>query len=224
MKRSVVGHLILKDLRLQRTTMLISVAAGFVALALMQRGGEVPLVIGSVWFFVALVVLGSMLPVSSIVNERKKQSLAFLMSLPLSSIQYTTAKMISSLIMFLLPWLTLVAAALILIEKRSFLPHGAIPLLLILSLMPLVGFSLISGAALVGESEGWAIAASVICNSSYGLIWYLLARVPSLTTHWSGRVAIWNSTVLRILAIESGLTILLIGITFFLQSKKRDFT
>ena len=219
----VVAHLIRKDLRLQRTAILISFAAGLIALAVVQKGGEVPVVIGSVWFFVALVVLGSMLPVSTIVNERKKQNLPFLMSLPVSSIQYTTAKMISSLMMFLLPWGALVAAALILIVQRSFLPHGAIPMVLILALLPLVGFCLTFSAALVGESEGWTIAATVICNSSYGLTWYLLARVPSLNANWSSRSVIWNSTVLLVLGIEIGVAILLIGITFFLQSRKRDF-
>jgi ABC-2 type transport system permease protein len=93
----------------------------------------------------------------------------------------------------------------------------------ILALMPVIGFCVISGMALVGESEGWGIAATLVCNSSYGVVWYLLSRVPSLTAHWTGHVAVWNSTVLRILSSEVGLIVLVVGLTFFFQSRKRDF-
>jgi ABC-2 family transporter protein len=94
---SVIAHLILKDWRLHRLQISLTVVVGLLALAVLQHGGEVPFVLGSVWYFVATIVLGSMLPFSAIVNERKKQTLAFLMSLPLTSIQYTTAKVVSTL-------------------------------------------------------------------------------------------------------------------------------
>lgn len=223
MRGSVVGHLILKDLRLHRLQICLTIAAGVLALAVLQHGGEVAFVLGSVWFFVALIVLGSMLPFSAIVNERKKQNLAFLMSLPLSSIQYTTAKVVSTFAMLLAPWLMLVISALVLITTRNLLPHGAIPMLFVLAIMPVIGFSIIFGTALVGESEGWGVAASLVCNSSYGIAWYLLSRVPALTANSTGRVVVWNAAVLRVLSVELGVIVLTVGLTFFLQSRKRDF-
>jgi ABC-2 type transport system permease protein len=223
MRGSVVAHLIFKDWHLHRLQISLSIAAGVLALAVLQHGGEVPFVLGSVWVFVSLIVLASMLPISAIVNERKKQTLAFLMSLPLSSSQYTTAKIVSTSAMFLAPWLTLLIAALVLINTRHILPHGSIPMIFILAMLPVVGFCLILGTVLVGESEGWGIAATVVCNSSYGVTWYLFSRVPSLTANWTGHVAVWNSTVLRVLSAEFGLIALFVGLTFFLQSRKRDF-
>jgi hypothetical protein len=218
---SIVGHLIRKDLRLHRLQIAITIAAGLVALAVLQRGGEVAFVLGSTWYFVAIIVLSSMLPIATIVNERKKQTITFLMSLPLSSLQYTTAKLVSSLLMFLTPWLMLLASAVVLVMTRNV--GGLIPMLLILAILPVVGFSFILGTALVSESEGWAIASTVICNSSYGVAWYLLSRVPSLTANWNGKIAAWNPAVLRVLAGELGLVALIITLTFFLQSRKRDF-
>ena len=219
----MIGQLILKDWRLHRLQILLAMVVGLLALAVLQRGGEVSFVLGSVWFSVAIIVLGCMLPMSAIVNERKKQTLAFLMSLPLTSIQYTTAKVVSTVAMFLAPWLALFISALLLITTRNLLPHGAIPMLLIVCLMPVVGFFIIFGTALVGESEGWGIAATVICNSSYGVTWYLLCRVSSLTANWAGRAAAWNAAVLRVLSAEFGLIVLSLGLTFFFQSRKRDF-
>lgn len=223
MNGSIVSQLIMKDLRLHRLQISLSVVGGAIALLVLLKGGEVAFVLGSIWFFVSLCILGSMLPVSAIVNERKKQTLTFLMSLPVSSFQYSVAKVVSSSVMFFTPWLILLCAALLVVGTRHIVPAGAIPTVFILSLLPVVGFSLIAGAALAGETEGWSIAASVVCNSSYGIVWYLLCRIPGLTSTWSSRVIVWNATELTILATELGTIALVTALTLFVQSRKRDF-
>ncbi len=223
MRSSVIGHLILKDWRLNRLLISLSIGIGLVALVLAQYAGQVVRLLGTVWFFVSLCILGSMLPGAAILNERKKQTLAFVMSLPVSSVQYSIAKALSVSAMFLVPWLTLLISALIFIETGHAMPHGIIPMLLILAMLPLIGFCLISAAALVGESEGWLMAASILCNSSYWLVWYFLARIPSLTANWTGPVAVWNSAALTVLSMELGLIASIVGIALFLQSRKRDF-
>jgi len=223
MRGSVTGHLILKDWQIHRVPILLTMAAGAIALAIFQWGGETAFVVGSVWFFVALIVIASMLPIFSIVNERKKQNLPFLMSLPVSTMQYTTAKLVSTVGMFLAPWLALVIAALVLIEIRGMLPHGAIPITLILLMLPLVGFCFIAGAALVGESEGWSTAATLVCNSSYGLVWYFITQIPALTVTWKSPVAVWSPTALAIFGGELASIPLILGLTFYLQSRKREF-
>lgn len=223
MNGSVIGHLVLKDWRINRLLLSVGLGVGIVALVLTQSGGETTRLLGAVWFFVVLIVLSSMLPGSAIVNERKKQTLAFIMSLPVSSIQYSIAKIVSSWAMFLVPWVTLLISALILIETRHVVPRGVIPMLLILAMLPLIGFCLISATALVGESEGWLIASSLVCNSSYWFVWYLLARIPSLTAHWTGPVAIWSPAARMVLSGEAGLIVLILALTLFLQSRKRDF-
>ena len=164
-----------------------------------------------------------MLPFGGVITERQKQNLPFLMSLPISSIQYTTSKLISNVSMFLIPWLTLVAAAVLLIEVRGMIPRGGIPVVLILSFLPLIGFCLILGASLVGESEGWGIAANVFCSSTYGLTWYFLTQIPGLMGPALGPTPVWNSTVLKILGGEAAAVPLMLGLTYFFQSRKRDF-
>jgi ABC-2 type transport system permease protein len=219
----MVRHLIQKDWQLNRQQVFITMAAGAVALAVVQIRSEPAMVVGGVWFFISLIMVGTMLPMGGIVNERKKQNLAFLMSLPISPIQYTTSKLLSSVGMFLVPWLTLVLAALSLIEIRGIIPRGVIPLMLILGFLPFIGFCLITSAALIGESEGWGIAANVACSSSYGLVWYFLTRIPSLMVYAKGPTPVWNSTALEILAGEAAFVPLMLGLTYFLQSRKRDF-
>jgi ABC-2 type transport system permease protein len=222
-RNSVIGHLILKDWRLNRPLIALSIAVGLIALVIAQYAGQVARVFGSVWFFVSLCVLGSMLPASAILNERKKQTLAFVMSLPLSSVQYAIAKALSVAAMFLVPWVTLLISALVLIETRKVMPQGTIPWLLILALLPMIVFCLISAIALVTESEGWLIAASIICNSSYWFVWFLLTRIPTLTANWTGPVAVWNPATLIVLSAEVGLIVFIVAVAFFFQSRKRDF-
>jgi hypothetical protein len=67
------------------------------------------------------------------------------------------------------------------------------------------------------------MATSILCNSSYWLVWYLLARFASLAANWTRPVAVWNSTALTILSVELGLIASIVGLAFFLQSRKRDF-
>ncbi|HXP10592.1 MAG TPA: hypothetical protein VN828_18965, partial [Acidobacteriaceae bacterium] len=114
-------------------------------------------------------------------------------------------------------------SALAVIETGHTIPHGVIPMLLILAALPLIGFCIISSTSLVGESEGWLIGASLVCNSSYWFVWYSLARIPSLTDHWKGPVAIWSRAARMVLSSELGVIALILVLTLFLQSRKRDF-
>jgi ABC-2 type transport system permease protein len=221
MTNSVVGHLIMKDWRLHYLPIALSLLCGAIALAIIQLGGPTPILLGTAWFFIALIIFGSLLPVTNIVNEKKKQTLAFVMSLPVSPTQYIAAKLGSTVGMFLGPWLMLVISALFLIYGRGIFPHSVIPLTLILATTTLLGFCLIASAATV--SEGWGITLTVICNSSYWLVWYGLMQLPAVTNGLKSPVAVWNSTILTILGGQFGLIVLVLGLTFFLQSRKRDF-
>jgi ABC-2 type transport system permease protein len=224
MKSSVVGHLILKDWWLNGPMIILSIAGGGVALMVLQLGGTTPFVLGSVFFFISLIFCASLLPGSNIVNERKKQTLPFLMSLPISSVQYGIAKLGSTVGMFLVPWVTLVGAAVWFITVRHALPNGAIPMALILALLPFVGFCISTGVALIAESEGWSNAATAAVNSSYWLVWYILStRFPTLARDWTARTAIWSPAVVKILAGELALIVLILGVTLYVQSRKRDF-
>ena len=99
--------------------------------------------------------------------------------------------------MFLVPWLTLlISAAGLIIETRHVIPHGIIPMLFILAMLPLVGFCLIAAAVAGRRAEGWRIAVNVVCNSSYGLVWYFAGRIPVAHSDLKSPAAVWNPTVL----------------------------
>ena len=224
MKPNVMLRLVLKDWRLQRRMVILSILAGVIALAILRVGGQTPIVIGAVFFFISMMFCASLLPITNIVNERKKQTLPFLMSLPVSSSQYGAAKLLSTFGIFLVPWLTLIFAALYMILGRHVLPNGAIPVMLILANLPFIGFCVISGTALVAESETWGNAAAGVVNSSYWLVWYLLvSQVPSIPRDWGSPVAVWSPAVVKILVVEFATILMIPGLTLYLQSQKRNF-
>ena len=224
MKSNVMLQLILKDWRLQRLTIVLTIVAGAAALAILMAGRQMPSLIGSVFFFVAIILCGCLLPMQNIVNERKKQTLPFIMSLPVSSAHYGAAKLVSTVAMFLAPWMILLGAGLYMILGRNVLPHGVIPMGVILMGFPLIGSCLTSGTALVSESEGWATATIVAANSSYWLVWIsLVSHFPSLGKTWNGPVAVWSPAVLKILGAEFAMVLMILGLTLYVQSRKRSF-
>jgi ABC-2 type transport system permease protein len=224
MNGRVILRLILKDCRLNVSVIILSFVGGMTALGVLLIGGQTPFVLGSGLFFISMILYASFLPMSNVVNERKKQTLAFMMSLPVSPAQYGVAKLLSTVGMFVIPWVILISAALYMILGRHVLASGAIPIALILAAVPFIGFCLITGTALVSESEGWAIAATAIVNSSYWIAWYLLASyTPSLTRTWTSPVAVWNAAALDILCAEFALIVMVLGLTMLLQSRKHDF-
>lgn len=222
MRSSIVGQLIVKDWQLQWPQIAGSIVGGALALAVVARATETTVVVGTVCFFIAIIMVGAMLPLVSIVNERKNHNLAFLISLPVSAIQYTTSKLVSATGMFLIPWATLVAAGVLMIDLRGF-PHGLIPYMLTLTLLPWVGFGVITAAALMGESEGWGMLANIVVQCSYGLTYYFISRVPEVMKYNTSPVVVWSPATLKIIGTELALIPLLLGITYFVQSRKRDF-
>lgn len=224
MNGSLTARLILKDWRLNLPVIVLSIAGGVAALGVLLIGGQTPFVMGTVLFFISMIFCASFVPMSNIVNERKKQTLAFMMSLPISARQYGAAKLLSSLGMFLIPWLTLVGAALYMILGRHVLPNGAIPIALILAAVPFIGFCLIAGTALVAESEGWAVGATAVVNSTYWISWYLIvSQAPSLTRTWASPMAVWNRTAVEILGAEFAAIAAVLLVTMLVQSRKRNF-
>ncbi len=223
MKPNVMAQLILKDWRLQSRLIMLLTLGGAAALAFLPIGGKA-IVVGTVFFFVAMIFCACLLPIQNIVNEQKKQTLPFIMSLPVSSARYGAAKLISTTAMFLISWLALLGAALFMILVRHTVPNGALPMGMVLMGFPLIGFCLVTGAALVGESEAWATSALAITNSSYWLVWFLLvSRVPSLMQNASGPVAVWSPAVFKILGTEFAIVLVILTLTLFLQSRKRSF-
>jgi ABC-2 type transport system permease protein len=180
-------------------------------------------VLGIISFFTAMIISANNVPTQCLVGERKQQTLAFLMSLPLSSIQYTIAKMATVLAIYLVSWLTLVIAGVWIILGHAGVPHGLLPLFLALCVLVLAGMCVIASVDLVCESEGMHQVAAVVVNVSYSFAWLFIAFNSTLRAGVQSPVPVWDSTILSLLGGELVFIAALLGLTFFLQSRKKDF-
>lgn len=222
MNRLVLPVLIRKDFQMTWPYLAAAVASGAGALILWQIGSQALAIAGIVAFFMVLIMLG-IVPMLMIINERKKQTLAFIMSLPVTAAQYAISKLASALGMFLVPWLALIGIALTLIVRRADIPNGIIPLALVLMLIPLIGFLIQISVAIVSESEPRSVFAMGAVNVAYSFVWVVVSTTPALTDDLLAAAPVWNETVLSVLVGEATVIVAVVALAVFLQSRKRDF-
>ena len=221
MNYSMVRVLMLKDWYLQRWLIVAAFGGGLASLAVVAFGGNVGFIFGLILLITALITLSAQLAISSIVNERKEQTLPFVMSLPVSYQEYTASKILGNLLIFTIPWLVLLAASigLLLLGPKS----GLVPYTVIMATELLLNACLIVTLATVTESQPWTIAGIITGNVGLNIIGYLVAHIPGISSWMWGPAVRWSPAAYVVLFAEYALIALLIGGTFFVQSRKKDF-
>ena len=222
MNYAMVRLLILKDWYLNRWMILASIPAGLVALAIVLTGKQVAFLLSIILLCMVVIGVGAQLAVATTVNERKEQTLAFMMSLPISWREYTAAKILANLIIFLIPWLIITAGALGVLCLPG-AGHGLVPFTAIMAVEMLVTTCLMISVGIITESQSW-FTATIFC-SSLGLngLGYVYAHLHGISSYMWGTRVHWSPTAWIVLLAELLMVPLLLGVTFFIQSRKTDF-
>jgi hypothetical protein len=77
--------------------------------------------------------------------------------------------------------------------------------------------------ALVTESKGWTVSAMVAGNLALNIVGYLVAHIPGIREGMYGTVIQWRPAATISLITEFALIALLLGGTFYIQSRKKNF-
>jgi ABC-2 type transport system permease protein len=223
MRQSIVTRLILKDFYLQWPTLAGSLLLGFAMLAIaLLGGGPITFYVGSVSFICVLILLNVLLVGSIVAAEKKDRVMLFVLSLPVSTTQYAMAKLVSSLLAFLVPFCLLGAAALLVIGLTS-IPHGLIPLTLAVMMYVCLYFCVFLAVALAGDTGRWntlvIIAGNVLLNF---LIAGLLNR-PAVALAAKGALVVWPPEILASLAVEIAGSVLALAAALLIILRKKDF-
>jgi ABC-type transport system involved in multi-copper enzyme maturation permease subunit len=221
MTLSIVQRLVLKDVYLSRWVILGSVLAGALSLAVAPLS-ELMFYAGSVAYICVLVVLNIFLVMSIVVHERKDKVNLFVLSLPVSTAQYTMSKIASTVVAFGVPWLLLTTLSLVVID-RSAIPNGLIPAMTALSAYLLLYHAVLFAVALTADSVGAMTAAIIAGNVSVNFAIPLVMRLSSVAAHGRGPVAVWGADVVSVVVIEIALALLALTIAFVRQSRRADF-
>jgi len=222
MNYAMVKRLILKDWYLQRWAILASLAGIVATLGIIATGGKVAFLIGLVVLIMVIISIGAQMAVATIVTERKEQTLPFVMSLPISYREYTACKIWGNLLIFLVPWLIMVVGScgLLLLSPSS---RGLLPYAVIMSTEILLSTCLILAVALITESLGWTVAAIMIGNLAVNGIGYVVAHIAGIAKGMWGSTIQWSGAASALLLGEFATIALLLGVTSFVQSKKKNF-
>jgi ABC-type transport system involved in multi-copper enzyme maturation permease subunit len=178
--------------------------------------------VAAVAFICVLVVLNIFLVMSTVVQEKKDKVQVFVLSLPVSTRQYLTAKITASLIAFLGPWAVLTAGSLIVVGASA-IPDGLMPVTAVISTYMLLYYCALLALALVTDSQA-ALGAGIIAgNISINFAIPLVMRLPSVAAYARGPVAVWSADVAAVLAAEVACAALAVGLALVHQSRKADF-
>jgi ABC-2 type transport system permease protein len=223
MNFAMVKLLILKDWYLQRWVILGSLLGCALSLVLMVTISKAMFYVGLLLLITVLISVGAQLAIVAGVNERKEQTLAFVMSLPISYREFTTAKILGNLIVFLFPWTTVFLGCLAVILFLPAVPHGLLPFVTIMCTEILVSTCMVFCVAIMSESQPWTVAAIIIGNIALNIVGYFVAHVPAIAAGMDGAVIGWSNAATAILLSEIALAAALIGSTYFVQSRKPDY-
>jgi ABC-2 type transport system permease protein len=223
MNNVMVKRLVLKDWYFLRPAIITYLLAGVGAIMLLRAGSEGLFYAGSILLITILITVGIHLIFATVVAERAEHTLPFVMSLPISAAEYTTAKIVANLLIFLVPWVTLILGTLTIIGLTPDIPDGLIPFVVLLFTQILVGYCLLLAVALVSESTGWTIVALVVGNLSFQFFMYAVSHIEGIASSMKGALAVWNQPALLLLAGQVGAVGLMLVLTFYLQGRKTDF-
>jgi hypothetical protein len=222
MSDSMVWRLIRKDLYLYRWLIGGSLALGLASLFI-AGVNAMSGTLGFILLVTSIVALGVFIAIYGIMTERKDKSLLFVLSLPISTTQYTAAKVASSLIAFLIPWLVLTVTTVVLTVALDAPLDGRLPFTVAMMLFFLADFCVLIAVLLISGSEAWAVAGIVFTNVLVSVYVSTVQRLPGIREHLEGPIAVWSPTIWTILGLEAAVIVLSLGLTLFIHSRKKDF-
>ncbi|KAF1688004.1 hypothetical protein B1992_00780 [Pseudoxanthomonas broegbernensis] len=218
----VVRKLVLKELYVNRWMITVT-ATGAAASAFLCAFGRTAFNVGALAWMTALIACGVMLAIYGVMNERKEQSLQFVLSLPISIGQYVLAKTIGLLLSYMVPWLAATASAVALVLLSPGINDGLLPYVVALCGFLLANFAVVLCGALHARSEALVTALIIVTNMAVSLFLFLVGALPGIKDHLDGPVPVWNGTVLGVLLVELAVLAIALVLPQLTAARRRDF-
>ena len=212
----------MKDWELMKKSIAAYMLAGIVTLGIMGMATAITFNIAAILMITLLIVIGARSAIESIVNEKKEQTLPFILSLPVTPQDYAFAKLLSNLVLYFVPWLILVLGMLVIIVSTP-IYNGVIPLVILVSAYILAAYCCYLATALLTYSEGFTISVMIVTNLLLNGFIILIMRLPELNQTFEAATASWNATSLLILAALITFSAAILLLTGILQKRLTSF-
>ena len=222
MNTRAISILFLKDLYLSRRPLFAYFVAGITCTAI----GVVPqptfAFIGFVLILTVAIGSGMHLLGELLLSEGNDQTRAFILSLPVSLLDYSLAKIAVVLTAFLIPWSTMFAFSIVLTAALPWSHVGAIPMLVVVFLELLAAYALQLVTAVISESTGWTVCVMVACNVFLNVFLMKLFQSPEVQEMSKSDVLTFSPLMVQIMCIELGLIVAALVMALAVQTRKRD--
>jgi ABC-2 type transport system permease protein len=218
----VIRLLVAKDWHLFRKQLAVYVLAGLVALCFLGLAKPWAFYVGSLMLLIVTVSAACFSISTSLLVERKDQTLAFVMSLPVSPLDFTVAKLAGNLLTFAVPFVVILGGTLAVVLFTP-LPDGLFVYALLIFAYLLFAFAVSLAVAMSVESEGWATFAmigSMVLINPYIMA---LGQVADINDRVRVDAITWSPTAVAIVAGLAMLSFVVIGATAWVHARKPAF-
>ncbi len=220
MNLQAVRILFLKDLFLSRRHLFAYFVAGLVASAVACAPESTLAFVGFILVITVAIASGIHLIGTLLLAETTDQTRLFVMSLPVSLLDYSISKIAVVLTTYLIPWSAMFA--LLTIATFVLGKQGSVVILPMIFFFLFGAFTLQLMTAVVSESVGFTISVMVGCNVALNVFMMKLFALPEVATATKAQVVVWPGVVLQILAVEVLVIATALVVAFVMQTRKRD--
>lgn len=220
MNLQAIRILFLKDLFLSRRYLFAYFVGGLAASAIACLPQPTFSFVGFILVITVAIAAGIHLIGTLLLSESIDQTRLFIMSLPISLLDYSIGKMAVVLTTYLIPWATMFACLVIATVVMG--KQGSLVALPAIFFFLLGGFALQLVTAVISESVGWTICVMVGCNVCLNILIMKLFQDPEVAAVMKSDVLTWPNIVLQIVAVEATTVVLAVVVAFLFQTRKRD--
>jgi hypothetical protein len=222
MNTHTIGILFLKDLYLSRRPLFAYFAAGIACSALSAVPQPTLAIAGFILILTVAIGSGMHLLGELLLSEGNDQTRTFILSLPVSMLDYSIAKIAVVLTAFLIPWCTMLASSIVLTSVLPWGKAGAVPVLVVVFLELFAAFTLQLVTAVITESVGWTVCVMVACNVFLNLFLMSLFQASQVSEMMKSNVPTLDPLIMQIMGIEVAVIVAALAVTLALQTRQRD--
>ena len=218
----VIRLLVAKDWQLFQKQLALYVLAGIVALCFLGLAKPWAFYIGSLMLIIVTVSIACFSISTSLMVERKEKTLAFVMSLPVSPLDFTVAKIAGNVLTFAVPF-AIIAGGTLAVVLFTPLPDGLFVYSLLIYAYILFAFSVSLAVAMSVESEGWATFAMIGSMVLINPFIMGMSQIPAINDRVSKDAIVWTPEALGILAGLVLASLAVVAVTTWVHARKPAF-
>jgi len=228
MSASIVPQLVKKDFRLMRGTILSFAVLSLVCIGILAFAhGRMPDWVLYNLGFVLLVspagTCGIVILMKTNVFEKEKSTQPFIMSLPVTVREFTAAKLLINLPVFMAFWTAVSAVGFYFAFGLGLFALSTLPFVVMVFLGGFVAYACILAVSLITQSLGITVLSIAIVEMVTSAYLWTIAYLDPVTHHVYGPTVVWSPEAIAIIAAQAGVAVLAIAATLLIQNTRRDF-